>query len=64
MHATHRYTTREVAQDLGCRPADALTLLKAAGVARTRCGASYLWSAEDVRRLLAAVRSDGEQYDA
>ena len=56
MEAHVRYATREAAELLGCRQAEALKLLKAAGASHTRCGSSYLWDASSVDRLLALLR--------
>lgn len=53
-----RLTTREVAERLQCLPAEALTLLKAAGIPHTRSGTRgpILWSAAAADRLLAALQ--------
>ena len=58
MERQTRITTREAAQVLGCRkPADAMALLRAAQVTATRCGAAWLWSASEVERLAATLRT-------
>ena len=51
-----RITTREAAARLDCRCQDAIALLKASGVTETRCGRAYLWSADGVDRLVAALQ--------
>ena len=51
-----RLTTREAALLMGCREADALQLLKAAGITRSGGGRAFLWDAAGVKKLLALLR--------
>ncbi len=54
---TARFTTAEVAEELGCEAAEALALLRAAGVRSTRAGrrGMHLWDGVGVQRLLVAL---------
>jgi len=56
MQHRDRYTTREVADRLDCRPSEALQLLRAASVPVIRCGSAFLWNGEAVDELVATLR--------
>ena len=43
MEKNTRYSTREVAERLGCTLVEARQLLKAAGISYTRAGHAMLW---------------------
>jgi len=58
LDATTRYTTREIAQRLGCCSLDAMRLLKAAKIPHDRCGGAYLWHGPEVERLLNVLTRD------
>jgi len=61
MTESSRVTTREAAAILKCKPAEALVLLRAAGVPHTRMGSRgpILWQSGAVKRLLAALAEQG-----
>lgn len=64
MMANPRLTTGEVANRLGCEAAEALVLLKVAGITFSRLTehGAYLWDAAAVERLLSVIRSpEGEK---
>ncbi len=56
MQRAHHYTTREVAECLGCYGPRALQLLKAANIPFERAGSAYLWEASAVDELLSTIR--------
>lgn len=51
MDRPHALTTREAASLLGCRPREALALLRAARTPMERLGPLYLWQRRAVERL-------------
>jgi hypothetical protein len=57
-----RITTREALDLLGLRrPAEALALLKAAGVEATRCGNAWLWRRSQVAALKGVLSDRAAQ---
>ena len=55
MAPTLKITTREAAQRLCCRPAEAIALLRAANIRTVRCGSAHLWDAASVEQLAAIL---------
>ena len=58
-----RYSTREVAERLGCTLVEARQLLKAAGISYTRAGHAMLWTGiavDDFMETLRKLREGSE----
>jgi hypothetical protein len=54
-----RYSTKEIAARLFLSEIRTRHLLLAAGVPCSKCGASYLWDAAAVERVIAALHKEG-----
>ena len=63
MEKNTRYSTREVAERLGCTLVEARQLLKAAGISYTRAGHAMLWTGivvDDFVEMLKKLREGSE----